>query len=302
MFSRKLQFSISITFLGIILLTNGCTIEKRQNNTNHAFGVITDSQYCDIKGKDVRKFSLSKDKLSNSVNDFNRMNLECVVHLGDFIERDFKNFDVLNLIYNKLNMPKYHVLGNHDFAVADSLKKDVPNKLGMPSKYYDFQGKGWRFIVLDGNDISFHAYPKNSDESKKASKYYKQNKITSPKWNGAIGNRQLSWLRNVIEKAKRNDEKVIIFCHFPVYPPNKHNLWNAEEVIDLIEIYPCVKAYISGHNHKGGYGIKQGIHYLTLKAMVDTEKTSYAVIRVDGDNINIAGYGREENRNLLIRK
>ncbi len=61
-----------------------------------------------------------------------------------------------------------------------------------------------------------------------------------------------------------------------------------------------MKAYINGHNHKGNYKIKSGIHYLTLKGMVDTEKTSYAVIKVDEVSIDVTGYGREENRKLII--
>ena len=38
-------------------------------------------------------------------------------------------------------------------------------------------------------------------------------------------------------------------------------------------------AYIYGHNHAGNYGRRDTIHYLTLKGMVDTEQTSYAVMR-----------------------
>lgn len=39
---------------------------------------------------------------------------------------------------------------------------------------------------------------------------------------------------------------------------------------------------------------------MTLKGMVDTETTSYAVIKVDDDSIDITGYGREQNRSLPI--
>jgi manganese-dependent ADP-ribose/CDP-alcohol diphosphatase len=299
---RKSHIGIRVAAIGLILFAGGCANVMAQNNAEYAFGVVADCQYCDVQGKGIRKYSLSKDKLSNCVANFNKMKLEYVIHLGDFIDRDFKSFDVLMPIYNELNVPKHHVLGNHDFSVEDSLKKDVSSKMGLPSKYYDFKVKGWRYVVLDGNDISFHAYPKNSEGVKKASEYYTQNMIKSPKWNGAIGDTQLSWLKHVLEKSQRNNEKVILFCHFPVYPENVHNLWNSEEVVELIEQYPCVKSYISGHNHEGGYGEKNGVHYLTLKGMVDTEKTSYAVIRVGGDSIKITGYGREENRNLLIRK
>ena len=44
----------------------------------------------------------------------------------------------------------------------------------------------WRFVVLDGNDISFHAYPKDSEKYKEAEEYYTANKISSPKWNGGL--------------------------------------------------------------------------------------------------------------------
>lgn len=280
---------------------NGCVHLKKERNAEFAFGAIADCQYCAVEGSGGRKYSLSEDKLTKCVTHLNTMDLEYVVHLGDFIDRDFKSFGVVNPIYNQLKAPKYHVLGNHDFSVSDDLKKDVPIKMGLTSKYYDFEVKGWRYVILDGNDISFHAYPKNSDEYIKAKEYYKVNKITSPKWNGAIGPKQRSWLRGILEKATRKSENVILFCHFPVYPENMHNLWNAEEIVAILESYSCVKAFINGHNHRGNYAIKEGIHYLTLKGMVDTEQTSYAVIRVDDKRIHVTGYGREENRIMLSR-
>ena len=268
---------------------------------DYTFGAIADCQYCDGKSRGDRMYSLSKQKLADCVADFNTMDLDFVTHLGDFIDRDFKNFDVLNPVFDQLTMPKYHVLGNHDFSVADHLKKDVPAKLGMPAKYYDYEVKGWRYVVLDGNDVSFHAYPEGSTEAKHASEYYIENKISSPKWNGAIGAPQLAWLKTVLEQAQENQQAVILFCHFPVYPQNGHNLWNADEVMTLLESYPCVKAYINGHNHRGNYGKKGGIHYVTLKGMVETETNSYAVIKVSDDTIDIVGYGREKSRSLPIQ-
>jgi len=289
-------------YTGLWLLLLGCAHVHAENEKAFTFGAIADCQYCNDPGKGVRKYAQSTDKLSQCVAAFNTMNLSYVVHLGDFIDRDFKSFDAVMPIYKRLKMPAYHVLGNHDFSVADARKKEVPAKLGMPSKYYDFAVNGWRYIVLDGNDISYHAYPKDSPEHAQAATYYRQNKITSPKWNGAIGPKQLSWLRGVLQKATQDGENVILFCHFPVYPANAHNLWNAAEVIALIEPFTCVKAYINGHNHKGGYGEKSGIHYLTLKGMVDTTQTSYAVIQSTKTHINVTGYGREQNRTLPIRK
>lgn len=276
-------------------------LKSQHADQSYAFGAIADCQYCDVESTGLRRYALSKEKLADSVADFNTMDLAFVTHLGDFIDRDFASFDVVNPIYNQLEMPKYHVLGNHDYSVVDELKYEVPAKLGMPANYYDYEIKGWRYVVLDGNDVSFHAHPKGSPEAQAAADYYESKQIKYPKWNGAIGDEQLAWLKEVLEKADENSEKVILFCHFPVYPKNAHNLWNAEEVIALLESYACVKAYINGHNHHGNYGVKEGIHYVTLKGMVDTETTSYAVIKLHADTIDIVGYGREESRSLSIK-
>lgn len=116
-----------------------------------------------------------------------------------------------------------------------------------------------------------------------------------------MGQQQLKWLREQLDEAGSKNEKVILFSHFPVYPEDKHNLWNDMELISTIEKYSCVKAYINGHNHHGNYGMKEGIHYLTFKGMVDTEQTSYAVIHLKSNSLEVEGYGREESRQLILK-
>ena len=86
-----------------------------------------------------------------------------------------------------------------------------------------------------------------------------------------------------------------------VYPADPHNLWNAIEVIKLLEEFPCVKAYVNGHNHKGKYGIKKGIHYLTCMGMVETDQSAYSIFRVQDEQIDVLGYGREPYRLLKLR-
>lgn len=283
------------------LFCMGLTKEKK---TSFSFAAIADCQYCAKPEKNGQRFyAQSKYKLKNCVEELNKRNdLEYAIHLGDFIEKDFDSFDVVNLIYNNLKTKTYHVLGNHDYDVADDKKKDVIAKLGMTSAYYDFVVENWRFIVLDGNDISFHAYPKGSKKYKESENYYQANKIQLPKWNGAIGKKQMSWLEETIIKAKENKESVVLYCHFPVYPKNNYNLWNSQEIIKLIEKYTCIKAYINGHNHKGDYALKNGVHYVTLKGMVYTNETAYSIITIDPTHIKIKGFGREKDRELLITK
>jgi manganese-dependent ADP-ribose/CDP-alcohol diphosphatase len=263
-----------------------------------SIGLITDCQYCNDPGEGIRKYSLSRHKLSECVHHFNALPLDYVIHLGDFIDRDFASFAVVSPIYDSLEMPAYHVLGNHDFSVPDDMKDQVPNLLKMPSRYYHFDLQGWRFIILDGNDLSFHAYPANSELHRVSSEYYTATGTDSPKWNGAVGSVQMQWLEERLTEATDLKLKVIIYCHFPVFPENIHNLWNGSKVLKLITGYKVVKAYINGHNHAGNYGISGGIHFLTLQGMVDTPENSYAILSLFSDHLEVEGFGREESRSL----
>jgi hypothetical protein len=293
-----------IRLLGLIFFAFCASVfaeEKKNTKYKFSFGAIADCQYCEAPDRGKRKYSASKEKLHQCVEHFNKEDLSFVIHLGDFIDRNFSSFDEILPIYNSLHAPGYHVLGNHDFEVADEYKELVPKKLGMPSKYYDFKIKNWRFICLDGNDLSFIAYPKGTGKYRESVKYYQDKKIKSPKWNGGVGQKQMEWLRGVLQRAESAEEKVMLFCHFPVYPADPHNLWNAQEVIKLLEGFSCVKAYVNGHNHKGKYGIKKGIHYLTCKGMVDTDQSAYSIFRVQDEEIHVLGFERESERFLEIR-
>ncbi len=266
------------------------------------FGAIADCQYCDADTGGVRFYRDSPAKLQAAVDHLNTFDLEFTVHLGDFIDKDWESFDVVAPIYQGLKMPAYHVLGNHDFSVADDKKADVHKRLGMPAPYYDFMVHGWRFVALNGNDVSFHAHPKDSPEYAAAEKYYTDNKIESPKWNGAIGDQQLTWLRGVLDDASQRGESVVLMAHFPVFPENVHNLWNAADILEIIDEYSCVKAYLNGHNHAGNYGERDGVHFVTFKGMVDTEENAYSTVSVTPTELKITGFGRQEDQTLSIRK
>lgn len=59
---------------------------------------------------------------------------------------------------------------------------------------------------------------------------------------------------------------------------------------------------MNGHNHAGNYVFQNGIHFVNLKGMVETEKeNAFSVITFSDEKIEIEGFGREENRNLLLK-
>ena len=63
----------------------------------------------------------------------------------------------------------------------------------------------------------------------------KENKIKSPKWNGALGEKQMSWIKEKLQASQKSGENVVFYCHFPVYPKESHVLWNSEEVIKAVK-------------------------------------------------------------------
>ena len=135
-----------------------------------------------------------------------------------------------------------------------------------------------------------------------ATAFHRRLKVGTPTWNGGVGSKQLAWIESKLKAATKANERVILFCHFPVYPANIHNLWNAEAVTTLLAKYPCVAAYLNGHNHAGNYGEKNGTHYLTLNGMVDTPTSAYSVVEVHKDRLEIKGFGRQKNRVMKLAR
>jgi len=115
-----------------------------------------------------------------------------------------------------------------------------------------------------------------------------------------VGDGQLKWIENKLKAATKKGERVILFCHFPIHPVNVHNLWNADALTKLLGKYPCVAAYINGHNHAGNYGSKDRVHYLTLKGMVDTTDNAFSVIEVHKDRLSLKGIGRQKDREMRL--
>lgn len=263
------------------------------------FGVMADCQYCNCDPSPFRYYRHSTGKLAACIAELNKHDLDFAVHLGDFIDKDFASFDSLQPIIDQLDTKLHHVLGNHDFSVEEKLKKKVPARMGLKRRYYSFEYGNWQFIVLDGNDLSLYAAPgkrKKRMAEAMLQKAQAVEKASAKDWNGGLSEKQMNWLDRQLERAENKGRKVILLCHFPVYPVDQHNLWNHDSVIGLIEKYSCVKAYFNGHNHAGNYVLQHGIHFLTFKGMVDTpEENAFAVVMITKDRIIVKGYGRQED-------
>ncbi|WP_176330408.1 metallophosphoesterase [Oceanobacillus rekensis] len=304
---RKLKGVSAVVLLVTVLVTlipSGDVLANSAEKPKIEFGLVPDAQYCDCEVNGTRYYRNSVDKLIEAAQTFNERDIDFTVQTGDLIDRDASSFSTMLPIYNMIEGPKYHVLGNHDFPMTTD---EIVNILDMPNQYYDFKHKNWRFVVLDTNDLSLYANPEGSEKYQQAEAMYdhlvEDGAINGQTWNGGVSNEQLLWLREVLNKAEKANEKVVVFGHKPVYPENNHNVWNDEEVVKELEAAGNVVAYFNGHNHAGNYAMKKGIHYVTLQGMVETENTnSYSIVQVYKDRLEIDGYGREQDRVLNIQQ
>jgi hypothetical protein len=267
-----------------------------------SFGIIADIQYCDCPPAGTRFYSSSLLKLEEAVRSFRIDSTAFVVNLGDMIEKDFSSYKAVYKILDTAGFKIYHLTGNHDYNVEPRLKKRIPPLQANKEGYYSFVYSNYRFIFLNGNETSTYS-TNNKSVIKDANDYILKLKsageINGFEWNGGISNKQLLWLINQLNTAVRNNEKVFIMCHFPVYPADEHNLLNYKDVLTILEDYHNIIAWFSGHNHAGNYGNVNMIHFVTMKGMVETEATnSFALVEVYKNKIWIKGTGREKSQIL----
>ena len=259
-----------------------CGLAPAHAQPRLSFGVVSDIQWSNKETSGAMDYRGSLSRLQLCVDALNLEKVAFVVQLGDFIDgwegdavRSGADVDTVLKVFNRLKSTKIHVAGNHCYRATPQV---LLKKWKLKKLYYDFtvpSGKGWRFLVLDGNDAGY----------------------------GVMGQAQLAWLQKTLALASKKKERVIVFCHFPLLreaSPN-HRLNNPEAVLPILERAGCVAAYIAGHDHAGGYTEQKGIHHITLTGLVEHPgKVSYAMMQVYDDRLKELGFGDEPVRTCIL--
>jgi hypothetical protein len=271
-----------------------------------SFGLTTDVQYADAEPQGERHYRESIPKLNAAVADLAKEKLPFTLHLGDVIDRDSASFSKVLPLFEPLGHPVRHLLGNHDYTIAESEKAKVSGILGMDADYYEFSHSGVRFIMLDTNDLSTYKHTAGSAEDMAGEKFMKELSAGGAKnakaWNGGLSPKQLAWLEERLDKAGKAGESVILCGHHPLLSEGGHQAWNNREILATIERYPCVRAYLCGHNHAGDEVISKGVPFITFKSILhEPGVTAYAVVRLFKDRLVIEGRGREKSRTLELK-
>jgi hypothetical protein len=281
-------------------------IARGASSTGFEIGLVADAQYANVEAKGTRFYRQSIAKLGGAVEHFNGRDLAFCVHLGDLIDREWKSFEEITKPLQASRQRWHQLLGNHDFEVLDQHKADVPKRLGMTARYGSFDHAAFRFVVLDTNDVSTYAHAAGTAERATAATQLAQletAKVAQAKpWNGGLSPAQLSWFDRTCAEAKGANRRVIVFAHHPVFPHGVHNVWNADDVLAVIDRHRHVVAWINGHNHAGAFGERNGVPFLTMHGMVETrDTTAFATARILDDRIALAGHGREPSREMKFR-
>ncbi|CAA0818094.1 Manganese-dependent ADP-ribose/CDP-alcohol diphosphatase [Striga hermonthica] len=301
-----------------------------------SFGVISDVQYADIPdGRSFlgvpRYYRHSLLVLQRAVRNWNEKKLKFAVNFGDIIDgfcpKD-QSLDAITKIleeFRSFDGPTYHMIGNH--CLYNLPREKLLPLLNIPSQddgraYYDFSPiPEFRFVVLDGYDISAIGWSKDHPNAIKAVNLLNEKNPNSDKnspnglvgperrylmFNGAVGPEQIEWLDYILQDATKLNQKVIICCHLPLEPRASTNdslLWNYDEVMEVIHRYKCVKVCFGGHEHQGSYCVDSyGVHHRVLEAALECPPgtDAFGYVELFDDRLVLTGTDRMGSQEMVF--
>jgi len=274
---------------GTVLASSSCTPGNLSSRRRPGvrFGIVTDCHYADADPVGTRFYRESLDKLSECVDRMNAEQVDFLIELGDFKDENRPPVEEMTLahlrkverVFRRFHGRRYHVLGNHDMdsiSKQQFLRRVESTGVEADRSYYSFDAEGLHCIVLDAN------YKSDGSD-------YDHGNFD---WTDAnIPARELDWLRRDLATA---GGPVVVFSHQMLDGTGAVYVKNAAEVRQVLEASGRVLAVFQGHHHPGAYGYRNGIHYYTLKGMIEghgEDNNSYAVVKVQPDrNITVTGY------------
>ena len=223
------------------------------------FVQVTDAHY--TNNNEYRQEAL--DKAVQSIN--KEDGISFVIFTGDNIDSPKPEYlaDFVKSV-NKLKVPYYLVIGNHDVYKNGGLSKKTyleivrDNHFGYPVRKpsYVFKKNGFVFVVVDGA------------------------KEFIPGSNGYYKADTLTWLDKTLKKYKNSP--VIIFQHFPLVEPKvnrSHEVYQKQEYLELLDRHDNVVSVVSGHFHVNGENMRNGVYHISTPTLLN-EPNYYKVISV----------------------
>ncbi len=157
----------------------------------------------------------------------------------------------------------------------------------VAARYYLFDDRCFRFVVLDA------CYDANGMDYDHGSFDWRDTNIAQ---------HELAWLEKDLTKAQRG---VVAFVHQRLDGEGMAFVNNAADVRAVLEKSGKVHTVFQGHEHTGAYTQMGGIHYYTLKGMVEgpgAENNSYATVDVQRNGaLTITGYRKAVSKDIAAQ-
>jgi len=96
--------------------------------------------------------------------------------------------------------------------------------------------------------------------------------LLEPSESPAVVSMLCRWLDERLTEANVAGESVIVAAHHQAgrgAARPTHLAWNWKEIRAAMVASKCVKLYLSGHDHMGGYLLDSGVHWITVEAMLE---------------------------------
>jgi len=240
------------------------------------------------------------DRLRACIDAMNAWPADLMIELGDLVNGRFvlgaelgdpERIPVIlaaaDAVYARFEGPRYYVLGNHD--VHDLSKAAFLERVRADRTTLSFDAGGSHFVLLDAQ-----YRPDGSDRGNEF--WYMPGYVPEP---------VLDWLRDDLAST---DLPTIVCLHqrLDLEYEARHGgpeVLNHEEVRAILVEDGDVVAVFQGHDHRGGYSILDGIHYVTFTALIGRiggKPPTWAYVTLDPEarTIEIVGEGEQEDYRL----
>ena len=245
-------------------------LSEPQPSSPLRIGLISDVHYADLPTAGNRHYRDSISKMREAVTAFNLAKVDRVICLGDLIDtgatikKELGHLKTIRKEIDRLEAPIHYVLGNH--CVWSLTKDEFLTGVGQSSAYLSQSIHGVRLILLDAcHRADGVAYGRQNFDWKDAE----------------IPEAQQAWLRTTLEESK---EPALVFVHHRLDLENHYAVKSAASVRQILQESQKVAAVFQGHNHLNEHKTIEGIHYLTMQAMIEgiwPQQNAFSILSFD---------------------
>jgi len=318
-----------ILLLPVLLFSNCSFTEEADKMNTSAGGTVRLGMSADFHGTKI------DGNMRAYIDAMNEWHPDFAIDMGDFAIQtasgqttpelqtgQLKNLEDFAAYFSKLPYPVYYVVGNHDVGWLNGgdetlkpedlytssrggehiTKKQWIEKTKMKGRYYSFDVKGYRFIVLDGNNWRGSTAVASGHDG-----------VTGAYW---IDDKQRKWLEE--DLAANREKPKVVFCHeelhhtpregsgqggdAPFPPSGKETSYvdNGWQIRELLAKDGRVIACFAGHKHDNRWTVYDGINYITLAAAYMDGSCSR--VTISDKLLNIEGIGKQRSYNIQLQK